>query len=200
MTRVESRKLLSISAVGAVLPQTMIYPAPEQQIYFSGLLNEIAFAVAVTEAEGYAYSLLGISLAIALKVQAGPPDGPEDICVQGVNQAMESLVQPPQEPSQAMCALNMVSRAVAFCPNQELRKSLDQAKQAIRDVLVWRTQAKTPWGNRPRFIAELEQANGAPLENISLAVLEQSELNCLPKISSSFLVKAKMERTTTWHH
>ena len=170
MARVESRKLLSI----AVLPQTMTYPALEQQIDSSGLRNVHALAAAVTEAEGYAYSLLDISLAIALKVQTGPPDGPEDICVQCVNQAMESLVQPPQEPSQAMCALNMVSRAVAFCPNQELRESLHQAKQAIRDALVWRAQAKTPWGNRPSFIAELERANGAPLENISLAVPEQS--------------------------
>ena len=47
MTRLESRKLLSISAVGAVLPQTMTYPAPEQQIDFSGLRNVHALAVAV---------------------------------------------------------------------------------------------------------------------------------------------------------
>ena len=46
MTRLESRKLLSISAVGAGLPP------------LSGLRKEIAFAEAVVEAEGYAYSCL----------------------------------------------------------------------------------------------------------------------------------------------
>ena len=148
MTRLESRKLLSISAAAAVLPQTMTYPAPGQQIYLSGLRKEIAFAEAVVKAQRYAYSCLGDSLAFALKVQAGPPDGPEDICVQSIRQAMEYLVQPPQEPSQAMCALHMVSRAVAFCPNQDLRKSLDQGKQAIRDALVWRTQARVDWRDR----------------------------------------------------
>ena len=100
MTRVEARKLLSI----AVLPQYQ-YPAPEQQIDGRRLRDAYALAVAVTEAEAHAYSLLETSLDIALKVQTGPPDGPEDISVQEVNQAMQSLVQPPRQPSQAMYAL-----------------------------------------------------------------------------------------------
>ena len=67
MTRVESRKLLSISAVGAVLPQTMTYPAPEQQIDFTfGMRDVHELAAAVTEAEGVAYSSLNTSLEIAL--------------------------------------------------------------------------------------------------------------------------------------
>ena len=98
MTWLDSRKLPSIAASGAVFPQTMTYPAPGQQIYLSGLRKEIAFAEAVVKAERYARSCLGDSLAFALKVQAGPPDGPEDICVQCIRQAMEYLVQPPQEP------------------------------------------------------------------------------------------------------
>ena len=170
MTRLESRKLLSLSAVAAMLPQTTTYPAPEQQIdVTAGMRNVHVLAAAVTEAEGFAYSSLNTSLEIAERLL-----DPEHVSVISVKHAMLCLVEPPQVPSQAMEALNAVSRAVAFCPNHELRKSLDQAKQAIRDALVWRAQANTPWGNRPAFIAELEQANGEPLENISLAVSDQS--------------------------
>ena len=66
MTRLESRKLLSLSAVAAMLPQTTTYPAPEQQIdVTAGMRNVHELAAAVTEAEGFAYSSLNTSLEIA---------------------------------------------------------------------------------------------------------------------------------------
>ena len=188
MTRLESRKLLSLSAVAAMHPQTTTYPAPEQQIdVTAGMRNVHELAAAVTEAEGFAYSSLNTSLEIA----EGLLD-PEHVCVISVNHAMQYLVEPPQVPSQAMEALNAVSRAVAFCPDSELRTSLERSKQAIRDALVWRVQARVPWGSRPAFIAELEQANGAPLDKTLLSqCLNSHSLVVCKRFPFAFLSKAK---------
>ena len=138
MTRLQVRKLLSL----APLKQTMECAAPEQQIDVTADRCDIHdLADAVTEAEGNAHILSDQSYKIALGLLQ-----PEHVCVQETLCAMQSLAEPPQLPSQAMNALNPVSRAVAFCPDPILRTSLDRAKQAIRDALVWRVQARVTWG------------------------------------------------------
>ena len=138
MTRLQARKLLSL----APLKQTMECAAPEQQIDVTADRCDIHdLADAVTEAEGDAHILLEKSLNIALSLLQ-----PEHVFVQETLCAMQSLAEPPQLPSQAMKALYAVSRAVAFCPDQNLRAELCRAKQAIRDVLVWRVQKEVTRG------------------------------------------------------
>ena len=136
LTRLESRKLLNLSA------QTMGYPAPQQleAVVAAGMPDRSKLADAIRTARQKTRNRLKNSYEIA----SGKLEQ-EHKSVQNIIEAIHNLQEPPESQQRALDALHAVSRAVSYCPHDELTMSLDKAKQAIRDLLTWLVQSQVEW-------------------------------------------------------
>ena len=108
--------------------------------------------------------------------------------------ALEHLGNP--DARSAALALTCATRAQTQCKKEDevARALCNASRMDIRDVLVWRTQLASVWGDRDAFVAALQQAYGRPVDNCSMSRIMQSHSKMIAEhFPSCFLSKCKCD-------
>jgi hypothetical protein len=118
--------------------------------------NIVAAATTMLQYTILAQAEASNALARCLAIGCGRPE-----VVANITFAKQQVEVMESSPAIAADGLIAAMRRLASCPKaHQLYDTLAKAVQVVRDYFIWRTQLRTPIGDRPAFIANLSAAMG----------------------------------------